>query len=135
MTFLKQDFWTVVSKDYMVLIQADRNPVRIAGQGKLVYLTPTVVPRNVADAAKLATDCLPDMLARLEQDVSALKLSGVCDCFDPLSDHLQKIGMLIAAANAAKVGSGPMDEWTLDEPNLRVIRRAKRWRTEILTRG
>ena len=63
--------------------------------------------------------------------MSTLKLSGVCDCFDPSIDHLQEIGMMIAAANTAKagkVGSGPIDEWTLDEPNSRLIQRVKSWR-------
>ena len=51
--------------------------------------------------------------------MSAVTLSGVCDCFDLSIDHLQKVGMLIAAVNAAKLGSGPMHERTLGEPDLK----------------
>ena len=41
---LLQDFWTVMAKDYMALIDPTGNPVPIVRQGTLVYLTPTVIP-------------------------------------------------------------------------------------------
>ena len=41
---LLQDFWTVMAKDYMALIDPTGNPVPIVRQGTLWYLTPTVIP-------------------------------------------------------------------------------------------
>ena len=38
---LLQDFWTVMAKDYMALIDPTGNPVPIVRQGTLVYLTST----------------------------------------------------------------------------------------------
>ena len=45
---LLQDFWTVMAKDYLALIDPMGNPVPIVRQGTLVYLTPTVIPYAVA---------------------------------------------------------------------------------------
>ena len=38
---LLQDFWTVMAKDYLALIDPTGNPVPIVRQGTLVYLTDT----------------------------------------------------------------------------------------------
>ena len=56
-----------MSKDYMALVDPDGNPAPIVRQGILVCLTPSVIPYNVVTTAKLATDCLPDLLAGLAQ--------------------------------------------------------------------
>ena len=59
---LLQDFWTVMAKDYLALIDPMNpmgNPVPIVRQGPLVYLCPTVIPYAVADAARMAASCLP----------------------------------------------------------------------------
>ena len=42
--FLMQDFWTVVSKEFMALMTPNHQSGPIVRQGKLVYLTPTVIP-------------------------------------------------------------------------------------------
>ena len=95
---------------------ADRSPRNIGVSDSDCH------PVQGCSRSKTCTECLPDLLAGLE---------GACDCFHPSIDRLPKIGMLIAAANTVKVGSGPMDQWMLDEPNLRwVRRRVRRWRKE-----
>ena len=38
------------------------NPVPIVCQGTLIYLCPTVVPYAVADAARMAASCLPEVM-------------------------------------------------------------------------
>ena len=60
---LLQDFWTVMAKDYMAVISTG-NPVPIVRQGTLVYLTPTVIPYGVTNAARLAAMCLPEVICR-----------------------------------------------------------------------
>ena len=104
-SFLLQDFWTVMSEDYLALTDPNGNAVPIVRQGTSVYLTPAVIPYKVARVVRLASECLPDLLAGSE---------GVCDCFHPSIDRLPKIGMLIAAANTVKVGSGPMDHGSMN---------------------
>ena len=42
--FLIQDFWTVVSKDFLTLMIPSHQAVFLVRQGTLVYLTPTVIP-------------------------------------------------------------------------------------------
>ena len=54
---LLQDFWTVQARDYLALIDSTGNRVEILRQGTLVYLTPTVIPHAVVDAASLAASC------------------------------------------------------------------------------
>eukprot|EP00439_Symbiodinium_sp_Y106_P065462 s5317_g10.t1 len=97
---LLQDFWTVMTvmaKDYMALIDPTGNPVPIVRQGTLVYLTPTVIPYGVANAARLAAMCLPDVMSGIEEELGALELRGVSDVHDCSIDHLCQIGALIAS--------------------------------------
>eukprot|EP00439_Symbiodinium_sp_Y106_P036064 s6407_g4.t1 len=73
---LLQDFWTVVEKDYLALIDPMGNPVPIVRQGTLVYLCPTVIPYAVADAARMAASCLPEVMDGVENELGSLELRG-----------------------------------------------------------
>ena len=95
---LLQDFWTVMAKDYMALMDPTGNPVPIVRQGTLVYLTPTVIPYAVADAAKMAASCLPGVMTGIELELGAVELRGVSDLHDSSIDHVFQIGALIVAA-------------------------------------
>ena len=84
-----------MAKDYMALIDPTGNPVPIVRpvrQGTLVYLTPTVIPYVVANAARLAAMCLPDVMSGIEEELGALELRGVSDVHDCSIDHLCQIG-------------------------------------------
>ena len=99
---LLQDFWTVKAKDYLALIDPTGNPVPIVRQGTLVYLTPTVIPYAVADAARMAASCLPEVMTGIETELGSVELRGVSDMHDGSIDHLFQIGALIAAAQGMK---------------------------------
>ena len=99
---LLEDFRSVLAKDYLALADPTGNPVPIVRQGTLVYLTPAVIPHAVANAARLATSCLPEVMSGIEQDLGALELRGVSDVHDCTIDHLCQIGALIAAAEGMK---------------------------------
>ena len=65
-----------MAKDYLALNDPTGNPVPIVQQGTLVYLTPTLIPYALANAARLAASCLPEVImsimAGMEQDLGAL---------------------------------------------------------------
>ena len=130
---LLQDFWTVMAKDYMALIDPTGNPVPIVRQGTLVYLTPTVIPYGVANAARLAATCLPEVMSGIEEELGALELRGVSDVHDCSIDHLCQIGALIASAQGMRSSEGGrQDTWEVHETELKLIRHVKVWRNEML---
>ena len=113
---LLQDFWTVMAKDYLALIHPMGNPVPIVRQGTLVYLCPTVIPYAVADAARMAASCLPEVMDGIENELGSLELRGVTDMEDGSIDHLFQIGALIAAAQEMKAKEGyRWDMWEVNE--------------------
>eukprot|EP00439_Symbiodinium_sp_Y106_P029114 s1009_g3.t1 len=73
---LLQDFWTVMAKDYLALIDSMGNPVPIVRQGTVVYLCPTAIPYAVADAARMAASCLPEVMDGIENELGSLELRG-----------------------------------------------------------
>ena len=109
------------------------NPVPIVRQGTLVYLTPTVIPYSVANAARLAATCLPEVMSGIEEELGALELRGVWDVHDCSIDHLCQIGALIASAQGMRSSEGGrQDTWEVNETELKLIRHVKVWRNEML---
>ena len=96
--FLLQDYWTIMSKNFMALMTPNNRTVPIVRQGTLVYLTPTVInydsysgPRSEIEINALMQDV----------DLSSLhsELRGITDAVEDLQyDHLSKISSLISAA-------------------------------------
>ena len=130
---LLQDFWTVMAKDYLALIDPTGNPVPIVRQATLVYLTPTVIPYAVADAARMAASCLPEVMSGIEHELGSVELRGVSDMNDGSIDHLFQIGALIAAAQEVKAKEGyRWDMWEVNESDLKLIRHVRVWRNETL---
>ena len=130
---LLQDFWTVMAKDYLALIDPMGNPVPIVRQGTLVYLCPTVIPYAVADAARMAASCLPEVMHSIENQLGSLELRGVTDMEDGSIDHLFQIGALIAVAQEMKAKEGyRWDMWEVNESALKLIRHVRVWRNETL---
>ena len=78
---LLQDFWTVMAKDYLALIDPMGKPVPIVRQGTLVYLTPTVIPCR-GRCGKMAASCLPESMTEIENRLGSLELRGVSDMHD-----------------------------------------------------
>ena len=130
---LLQDFWTVMAKDYLALIDSVGNPVPIVRQGALIYLCPTVILYAVADAAGMAASCLPEVMDGIENELGSVELRGVTDMNDGSIDHLFQIGALIAAAEEVKAKEGyRWDMWEVNESNLKLIRHVRVWRNEML---
>ena len=48
-------------------------PVPIVRQGTLIYLCPTVIPYAVADAARMAASCLPDVMDGIENELGSVE--------------------------------------------------------------
>ena len=107
--FLLQDFWTIMSRNFMALMTPTHRTVPIVRQGTLVYLTPTVIPYHSGNHSELEINCLMD-----ELDLSSLdyELRGAQDSEDCQYDHLSKIFSLIAAAKDKKKNQ---DYWELSE--------------------
>ena len=123
---LLQDFWTV-------MIDPAGNPVPIVRQGTLVYLTPTMILYGIANAARLAATCLPEVMSGIEEELGALELRGVSDVHDCSIDHLCQIGALIASAQGIRsFEGGRQDTWEVNETELKLIRHVKVWRNKIL---
>ena len=59
----------------MALIDPTGNPVPIVRQGTIVYLTPNVIPYAVADAAKMAASCLPEVMNGIELELGAVEFA------------------------------------------------------------
>ena len=109
------------------------NPVPIVCQGTLVYLCPTVIPYAVADAARMAASCLPEVMDGIENELGSLELRGVTDMEDGSIDHLFQIGALIAVAQEMKAKEGyRWDMWEVNESALKLIRHVRVWRNETL---
>ena len=117
----------------MALIDPTGNPVPIVRQGTIVYLTPNVIPYAVADAAKMAASCLPEVMNGIELELGAVELRGVSDMRDSSIDRVFQIGALIAAAQGMKAKKGyKWDMWESNEPELKLIRHVRMWRHEML---
>ena len=102
-------------------------------QGTLVYLTPTVIPYAVADAARIAANCLPEEMTGIERELGPVELHGVSDMHDGSIDHLFQIGALIAAAQGMKAKEGyKWDMWEINESELKSVRHFRMWRHEML---
>ena len=115
------------------MIDPTGNPVPIVRQATLVYLTPTVIPYAVADAARMAASCLPEVMTGIELELGSVELRGVSDMHDGSIDHVFQIGALIAAAQGMKAREGyKWDMWELNEPELKLIRHVRMWRHEML---
>ena len=71
-----------MAKDYLALIDPMGNPVPIVRQGTLVYLCQTVIQYAVADAARMAASCLPEVMDGIENELGSLELRGVTDMED-----------------------------------------------------
>eukprot|EP00439_Symbiodinium_sp_Y106_P064462 s3510_g10.t1 len=133
---LLQDFWTVMAKDYLALIDPAGNPVPIVRKGTLIYLCPTVIPYAVADAARMAASCLPEVMDGIENELGSVELRGVTDMNDGSIDPLFQIGALIAAAQEVKAKEGyRWDMWEVNESNLKLIRHVRVWRNECWIQG
>ena len=81
-----------MAKDYLALIDPMGNPVPIVRQGILVYLCPTIISYAVADAARMAASCLPEVMDGIENELRSLELRGIADMNDGSIDHLFQIG-------------------------------------------
>ena len=60
-----------MAKDYLALIDSVANPVPFVCQGTLIYLCPTVIPYAVADAARMAASCLPEVMDGIENELGS----------------------------------------------------------------
>ena len=130
---LLQDFWTVMAKDYLALIDPFGNPFPIMHQGILIYLCPTVIPYAVADAARMAASHLPEVMDGIENELGSVELRGVTDMNDGSTHRIFQIGALIAAAQEVKAKEGyRWDMWEVNESNLKLIRIIRLWRNEML---
>ena len=122
-----------MAKDYLALIDPMGNPVPIVRQGALVYLCPTVIPYAVADAARMAASCLPEVMDGIENELGSLKLRGVTDMEDGSIDHLFQLGALVAAAQEMKAKEGyRWVMWEVNESALKLIRHVRVFRNEML---
>ena len=122
-----------MAKDYLALMDPIGNPVPIVRQGTLIYLCLTVIPYAVADAARMAPSCLPEVMSGIENELGSVELRGVTDMNDGSIDHLFQIGALIAAAQAVKAKEGyRWDMWEVNESDLKLIRHVRVWRNEML---
>ena len=88
----------MLAKDYLALIDPMVNPAPIVRQGTLVDPCPTVIPYTVADAARMAASCLPEVMDGIENELGSLEWRGVTDMEDGSIDHLFQMGALIAVA-------------------------------------
>ena len=123
-------------QDNLALIDPTGNPVPIVRQGTLVYLTPTVLLFAVADAARKAASCLPEVMSGIEHELGSVELHGVSDMNDGSIDHLFQIGALIAAAQGVKAKEGyRWDMWEVNESDLKLIRHVRVWRNECWIHG
>ena len=87
----------------------------------------------MADAAKMAASCLPEVMSGIELELGAVELRGVSDMHDGSIDHVFQIGALIAAAQGMKAKEGyKWDMWEINEPELKLIRHVRMWRHEML---
>eukprot|EP00439_Symbiodinium_sp_Y106_P085782 s60_g29.t2 len=96
------DDWSWGSRDWWGAEQ----PSASASSGTLIYLCPTVIPYAVADAARMAASCLPEVMDGIENELGSVELRGVTDMNDGSIDHLFQIGALIAAAQEMKAKEG-----------------------------
>eukprot|EP00439_Symbiodinium_sp_Y106_P065852 s317_g10.t1 len=76
------------------------------GERTLIYRCPTIIPYAVADAARMAASCLPEVMDGIENELGSVELRGVTDMNDASIDHLFQIGALIAAAQEMKAKEG-----------------------------
>ena len=106
---LIQDFWTVMSKDFMALMTPNHQTVPIARQGTLVHLTPTVI-------SMIATQD-PEVSWRCAVSCRNLKLRGMADLQDCEYAHLAKIADLTAVS-----ASEHQDFWKTHEADGRLVR-------------
>ena len=67
-----QDFWTVVARRYLALLDMTENLLPIVRQGTLVYLTPTAIPKAVVETARLVASCFSNVLSGMEQELGAV---------------------------------------------------------------
>ena len=123
--FLLQDFWTIMSKNFMALMTPTNRTVPIVRQGTLVYLTPTVIPYSSYSGPKSDVE----ICALMEDiDIATLQseLRGITDCVeDSQYDHLSKISSLIAAAQRSKRPDQQqknMDYWEVIESSKLLVR-------------
>ena len=119
---LIQDFWTVMSKDFMALMTPNHQALPIVRQGALAYLTPTVIPYDRYSGPKTELEICS---LRQEIDLTSLdsELRGISDVQNCQYDHLSKIADLIAAS------SGHPDFWKVHEIAGRLVRHHIRKRT------
>ena len=134
--FLLQDFWTVMSRDFMALITPTGLPVPIVRQGTLVYLTPTVIPFSSSDAPKSELE-INSLMAEIDLTALDVELRGVTDIADLAYDHVSKISSLIAAAQKGrqKQNFKHMDYWEVDDKAHQLIRHHVKPRSAMFDLG
>ena len=95
--FLLQDFWTIMSRNFMALMTPTCKAVPIVRQGTLVYLTPTIVPYKDSDV-RYTEAHISAIMSELDLEDCDVELRGITDVTDNDYDHIAQIHSLIAAA-------------------------------------
>ena len=95
--FLLQDFWTIMSRNFMALMTPTCKAVPIVRQGTLVYLTPTIVPYKDSDC-RYTEAHISSIMSDLDLEDCDVELRGITDVTDNDYDHIAQIHSLIAAA-------------------------------------
>ena len=119
---LLQDFCTVLSKDSMKLLTPQRDSVDITRHGRLLYLTPEIVPYH--------TD-MKEVEQRLDQYMSTLDID--MSKVPELPTGVDAVEQLKTLINALKPTYYHTDVWQLDEANHTLTRVHKRPRRAFFT--
>ncbi|CAE7295848.1 unnamed protein product [Symbiodinium sp. CCMP2456] len=136
---LLQDFWTIMSRNFMALLTRDRKTVPIIRPGTLVFMTPKVAPYQESDCPY--TDLqVSAIVSELDLDDCDIELRSVTDTTDIAYDHIPQIHSLIAAAKKGKVRveSKPkradlnIDYWVVDEDSSILIRHHVQKRKQLM---
>ena len=142
--FLLQDFWTIMSRNFMALVTPTCKAVPIVRQGTLVYLTPTIVPYKDSDV-RYTEAHISAIMSDLDLEDCDVELRGITDVTDTDYDHIAQIHSLIAAAkdkskNAPKALDKPKkrsdyknsDFWIVNEDKCVLVRHHVKQRQNLM---